>query len=304
MAKLQGLLKRLKAVAPCILIACLFLLNTAVYGAEEDTGRDKVRVGFFAFDGYHTIDEEGLRSGYGYDFLQMLSRYWDVEYEYIGYECSWEDMQEMLRNGEIDLVTSARITPERIQEFAFSKPIGTSSAMLTTRSTNETLISGDYKTYDGIRIGLLDGNSRNEDLKEFAEESNFSYVPVYYEMYTDLEQALMSGEVDAALTSSLRQVTDEHVLDYFAVEQFYTLVRKDDTELLNKLNYAIDQLDAVEGDWKNELNNKHYFHQEERNLVFTPEEEELIRQYAEGEKELVVSVCTDKNRMRTQKMEN
>ena len=41
------------------------------------------RVGFFAMDGYHEMDEKGNRSGYGYDFLRLMARYWDVDYEYV-----------------------------------------------------------------------------------------------------------------------------------------------------------------------------------------------------------------------------
>ncbi|MGC8035547.1 transporter substrate-binding domain-containing protein, partial [Salmonella enterica] len=59
------------------------------------------------------MDEDGNRSGYGYDFLRLMARYWDVDYEYVGYDKSWEEMQQMLIDGEIDMVTSARRTPER-----------------------------------------------------------------------------------------------------------------------------------------------------------------------------------------------
>lgn len=236
-----------KKIVMCGIALLLFFSCVPVF-ASDLKERETVRVGFFGFDGYHTIDENGIRSGYGYEFLCMISRYWNVSFEYIGYENSWEDMAEMLRNGEIDIVTSARDTSERKKEFAFSKPIGTSSAMLTTRSDNFSIQSGIYSTYDGITIGLLKGNSRNDDLKEFAQENGFTYEPVYFEMYTDLEAALQEGQIDAALTSSLRETDEEHVLDYFSVEQFYAMVRKEDTQLLEQLDYAIDQLDAVEGD--------------------------------------------------------
>lgn len=273
-----------------VLLAALLMLPATALAEERP---EPVRVGFFAFDGYHTIDENGVKSGYGYEFLRMVSRFIDVDYEYVGYENSWEDMLDMLRAGEIDMVTSARVTQERMDEFAFSKPIGTSSAILTTYP-GSSIIAEDYSTYDGIRIGLLKGSSRNDDLKSFAEENGFSYTPMYFELHTELEQALQSGQVDAIMTSSLRQTNNERVLNYFAVEQFYTMLRKEDTDLLNRLNYAIDQLNSVEGDWKNDLNNKYYFHHEEQNLTFTLEEQELIHQYTSGKKSLVVSVCTDK----------
>ena len=35
-----------------------------------------------------------------------MARYWDVDYEYVGYDKSWDDMQQMLEDGEIDMATS------------------------------------------------------------------------------------------------------------------------------------------------------------------------------------------------------
>ena len=291
--KLREKFHRTQLFFLCLLMIFSTLLCSVVY-ASEDKDREVVKVGFFAFDGYHMIDENGNRSGYGYDFLRLAARYINVDYEYVGYEKSWDDMLEMLRDGRIDMVSSAQVTKERLQEFAFSKPIGSSSAMLTIRSGNEEIIGGEYDTYDGIRIGLLENNSRNEDLERFASEKGFTYTPVYYEVYTDLEDALQNGQVDAMLTSSLRKTENEWILDMFDTHDFAVIVRKDDTALLEKINYAIEQLNAVEGDWQNDLKNLYYQHLDERNLNFTSEEQELIRRYKDGAKELIVSACTDK----------
>ena len=37
-----------------------------------------------------------------------------------------------------------------------------------------------------------------------------------------------------------------------------SLLKKGNTELLNEINYAIDQMNAVEGDWKTTLYNNNY----------------------------------------------
>lgn len=276
-------------------VLCL-LLMLAIAGvcATAQAERETIRVGFFAFDGYHMVDEDGERSGYGYDFLRMIASYMDVDYEYVGYENSWEDMLPMLARGEIDMVTSVQSTPERMTQFAFSAPIGTSSAMLTVKAGNERFHAAQYESYDGMRVGLLYGNSRNEDLERYAAEKGFTYTPVYYELHTELAAALQAGEIDAALTSSLRRTENERVLDTFAVEEFYVVVRKEDTALLHQINYAIDQIDAVEGDWKNALHNQYYTNLANKNLAFTPEEEALILQYVNGEKTLLMSASHDR----------
>lgn len=281
-----------------VLILQLFLLiqvcGLCAYAAEKEP-RNVIRVGFFAFDGYHMMDENGERSGYGYDFLRLASRYLDVDFEYIGYDKSWDEIQDMLENGEIDILTSAQATSARQDDFDFSKAIGTSSAMLTVKNTNQTIQASDYSTYEGMRVALLKGNSRNDDLNSYADEKGFSYTPVYFDMADDLEKALQSGQVDAALTSSLRRTHGEQILDLFAAREFYVMVRKGDTELLDQLNYAIEQMEAVEGDWQNELSNKYYSHENEKNLTFTDEELELIRQYADGEKKLVMTASMDRD---------
>ncbi len=100
--------------AMMVQMIALFLFwknGTVAYGAGAEA--KTVKVGFFAMDGYHMIDENGIRSGYGYDFLQMATRYVSFEYEYIGYDKTWQEMQEMLEKGEIDMVTSMRKTKER-----------------------------------------------------------------------------------------------------------------------------------------------------------------------------------------------
>lgn len=108
--------------------------NTFSVFANPADENQTIRVGYFAFEGYHNIDADGNRSGYGYEYLQQLARYTGWRYEYVGYDKSWNDAQKMLENGEIDLLTSAQKTEEREKKFDFSEdPIGYSSTILPSR---------------------------------------------------------------------------------------------------------------------------------------------------------------------------
>ena len=98
--------KKYVAVLLVFVCVCMIFSPQTAYAAEDSSQHETVKVGFFAMDGYHVMDEEGNRSGYGYDFLRLMARYWDVDYEYVGYDKSWDDMQQMLEDGEIDMVTS------------------------------------------------------------------------------------------------------------------------------------------------------------------------------------------------------
>ena len=77
------ILRAKKYVAALLVFICVCMIFSPLtaYAAEDSSQHETVKVGFFAMDGYHVMDEEGNRSGYGYDFLRLMARYWDVDYE-------------------------------------------------------------------------------------------------------------------------------------------------------------------------------------------------------------------------------
>ena len=265
-----------------LLVLCMAVLVMpfAAFAEYDADGRDKVRVGFFAMDGYHMMDEAGNKSGYGYDVLRLMARYWDVDYEYVGYDKGWSETQQMIEDGEIDMGTSARKTPEREEKFDYSRPIGSNECMMTVRGDNDTVVVQNYSTYNGLRIAMLSGNTRNADFEQFAQEKNFSYIPVYFRLVSEMEEALQEGQVDAIVSSSMRATSNERIIERFNSEDIYIIVKKGNQQLLDKINYAIDQLNAAEGDWKSELFDRYYTSVGERNLEFTDEEKEIIRSYS------------------------
>ncbi|WP_270706911.1 hypothetical protein [Clostridium fessum] len=71
--------KKYVAVLLAFVCVCMLFSPQTAYAAEDSSQHETVKVGFFAMDGYHVMDEEGNRSGYGYDFLRLMARYWDVD---------------------------------------------------------------------------------------------------------------------------------------------------------------------------------------------------------------------------------
>ena len=272
--------KKYVSVLLLFVCVCMIFSPQTAYAAEDSSRHETVKVGFFAMDGYHVMDEEGNRSGYGYDFLRLMARYWDVDYEYVGYDQSWDDMQQMLEDGEIDMVTSPRKTPEREEKFDFSRPIGTNNGILTVRSDNSTIVDGNYSTYNGMRVAFLNGSSEIKSFADFAGNKGFTYEPFYFDTTAEMEEALQSGNVDAIAASSLRKTNNERTVDKFDSSDFYVMVKKGNTELLNEINYAIDQMNAVEGDWKTTLYNKNYESSETKSLEYTKKEKSIISQYS------------------------
>jgi len=266
-------------------IFSLVLLFTVIIGFSiparaDDSTRRIVKVGYFPFDGYHFMDENGNRSGYGYEYLQNMLNFANWDYRYIGYNenKSWSDMLDMLENGQIDMLTSAVKTPEREAKFAFSdKPIGTSNTIFTVKAGNTKYTDSDYSVWNGMKVGMLEKSSRNDSFDAFSKQNGFTYIPVYFKTDNELVSNLEAGSIDAIVTSDLRKIENEWLLARFDPKPFYVLVRKDDKELLNEVNYAIEQVESVMPDLQTTLHRKYYSPKNGSEIAFTQQEAEFIR---------------------------
>lgn len=280
----------LKRLVSSILTAVVLLAGLAVFPAEGSE-RETLRVGFFAFSGYHIIDESGRRSGYGYEFLQRLSIHTGWSYEYIGYDGSYSNALEMLKNGELDIVTSVSKTPEREKDFLFSEQdIGVNSTIMTVKAGSTKVVEGDYSTYDGITVGMINGNSKNANFEEFAKKRGFSFVPKYFDVEDELTEALENETVDAAVTGSLRQLGNEWVIESFDASPFYICVNKNRSDLMNKINTAINEMDLHDPDWRSTLHNTYYSTSSTDSILINAEERVFLEKLRASGKPLKVLV--------------
>ena len=264
-----------------ILTLVLLLLNGLAAPGFCYAGEDRrvVRVGYFPFDGYHMTDAHGRRSGYGYDYLQYMLNYAGWKYNYMGYADgrSWNDMLRMLKDGEIDLLTSATKNAERESIFGFSEqPIGTSAAILTVKAGNTRFMAGDFAHWGGMRVGLLKGNSRNDSFAAYARTNGFTYIPVYFDTSEELKHSLENGSIDAIVTSNLRRIRGEWLLAQFDPKPFYVIVRKGDEKLLGEVNYALEQIRSFSPNLPEQLFQKYYAPNNGKQINYTARERAFI----------------------------
>ena len=122
-------------------------------------------------------------------------------------------------------MTGVQKTPERAAKYIYSeKPMAYSSMLMTTLESNTRYQPYNPSTYDGMRVGLFEGNMRSMEFASFAGEHNFSYTPVYYDSVSKEEAALHAGEVDAIVTSNKRKLQeDEKILELTNPQPLYVV---------------------------------------------------------------------------------
>ena len=295
---LKKIQAKLLPASRALLVFCcslIIMLTTIVPAAGEPTHeRRTVRVGVLVQDGLCMKDANGRLFGYTIDLWKMANRYMNVKVEYVGYGKTWDELIQMLQNGELDILTNAQKSPEREQIFAFTKPTGITSGLLNVRADNTKFVPGNYATYNGMRIGTFRKDRSYELFQKWAQEKGFTYQTTFYDTSPELYAALRKGEVEAIIANSFRKPDSERTLDLFYTNNIYGIVRKDDTQLLNEFNYAINQINANEGDWVHRLLYKYVNQASTVQTTFSQREQELIRQYQSGEKKLVVTAWTDR----------
>ena len=242
-----------------LLAALLGFAMPASAAGSDDTPQRTLRVGFYAYTGYHIMDKDGHRSGYSYEVLQRIAQYENVKFEYVAYDCDANEAADMLERGEIDLLPTLRITPERAERFAFSsEPISNLATMLTVRAGNRSIVAGNYETYNGMTVGMSRrGNGRNQSFIHYAEEHGFTYTPIYFDTDEELSLALRTGVITAAVSNRLRKTNNEWIIDTFDLQDCYIAVRKDDSATLRLVNDALTKMDRDDPTWRTSLFDKY-----------------------------------------------
>lgn len=241
--------------------------------AEANT--DSVKVGYFLLDGYQNLDEEGNYSGYGYEYLQELKKYTGWNYEYV--RASFGDCLTMLENGEIDLMGSIQMTPERQEIFDYADlHSGISTACLFTRKGDLRYAYQDFSGFNGMTVGILKGNSRNKRFDNYCEEKGFQVNKITFNTEKELLEALDNHQVDSVMLSNVRNMSGYRIITQFSPSPYYFATTKGNTAVLQKLNNAMEQIKAQNPYYDADLYEKYYFSASTGVPAYTQEEQAFI----------------------------
>ena len=108
-----------------VVLAVLFALAfiSSVLAADIQPQSETIRIGYFRSESYQDLADDGVRSGYGYDYLQRIADYTHWNYDFV--ECTWGECLQKIEAGEIDLMTLVDHVPAREEIFEYSRnPFG------------------------------------------------------------------------------------------------------------------------------------------------------------------------------------
>lgn len=243
-----------------VLPLCAFFTPLSVKAEEGDTeGKRVLRVGCFKDMPYmmDTDPETGRLSGYGYEYLQTIAAYTGWDYEYVPGE--WNELWQMLLNGEIDILEDVSYTEERASQILYSsRPIGSEVYRLYVNGMYSDIDSSNYRdTLKGTTVGVTAGTLQEDLFIKWVEDNDIGCEVVGYlsdEIRNkDLEEGKIDGVVELDASSNLLW---EPVVE-IGRSDYYIAMPLGDEELMEELNSALDKIYSITPNYGEQLQYKY-----------------------------------------------
>lgn len=250
---MNKIMKRVGAV--CISILMLFTLCMPCFADET---QKTIRVGSFE-DTFNYVDEHGVRRGYGYELMQALAGYTGWKFEYV--KCDWSNCFEKLENGEIDIMGDISYTDDRAKEMLYSEEtMGEENYVLYANLSDTDIVSSDFKSLDGKRIGVLKGTEPENMLTEWENKYGIHTEHVNVSGNEDVKKKLANNEIDCfvSLEESIWSERGISCVTTIGKSGIYFVMNKERSDIKQKLDYAMRQLDQNSPFYKSDLYKKYF----------------------------------------------
>ena len=277
--QVNHILKRIRCFCLSIFVLCLTLsvcvpVNVAATTGQSvvddttqqetkkaDTQRKKqrtIRVGSFE-DTFNYVDKNGVRRGFGYELMQALAGYAGWKFEYV--KCDWSNCFDKLENGEIDIMGDISYTDERAQKMLFSEePMGEEKYILYADLSHTDIMTTDFKSLDGKRVGVLMGTEPEIMLTEWENKNGIHTEHVNVYNNDDVEKKLANHKIDCFVSLEESIWSEQGISSVTNVGKsgIYFVINKERSDIKTELDCAMRQLEKDSPFFKADLYKKYF----------------------------------------------
>ncbi len=198
---------------------------------------------------YSYLDDNGQTGGFDVELAQAVCAHYGWTYEAVPF--NWDAKDAELQAGSCDCIWSGFTINGRENEYLWSKPYSDNTQMIMVKKD-----SGISKLTDlaGKKVGVQTATSAydllNDEEGQKALADTFASLEVF-DTYTIAITDLKAGAIDAIavdVTRAKEAIANDNTLalldEALGSEQYGIGFRKDDKELCDQVNAALDALAA------------------------------------------------------------
>lgn len=180
--------------------------------------------------------------GYDIELGQKLAKELHGTIEFVN--IPWDEIFNALEQRKIDIIiSSVTITDERKQKYIYSDPYLNAGQVVITKKSNSVIKSPEDLA--GKKVGVQKGTTNEEEAAKYTSDT----LVIRYDDFIDATKDLQDDKVDAIfsdLPNAKGIVTANSELkiasDPFTEEYYGILLRKDEIELRDNINTALNSL--------------------------------------------------------------
>lgn len=109
-----------------------------------------------------------------------------------------------------------------------------------------------------------------------------------------MNEDLQKGEIDAIVSSNLRSLNNECIIEQFGSSDFFIIAPKGEREILDAFDRALEELEIDEPGWRNALMYQSYYDSDSSSFSLHGDEAEYFKTLKEEERLFRVAVSPDR----------
>ncbi len=269
----------------CILFTCIIVISFCVsfYNpvfSQSESKSEQITIKVPDFDDKCSVftDKIGNRTGYSYEVLQEIAKYTNWNYEYV--KCDESNAIDMLKNGELDIIDYCTVVENPDADVLLSNvSMGVGSKTLVAKSSNNNINPNDFENYNDLKIGIVDNYFMENAINKICEEKNFSPTIVKFNSFDECYKNLQNNSVDAILTMSIQDKTNQKILYEFPLEEFYFAVNSANKDFADKIDDALKNIYIGDRTFFSSTYNKYYKNSDVKEFVLTDDEKQYVKEH-------------------------
>ncbi|NLI80267.1 MAG: amino acid ABC transporter substrate-binding protein [Deltaproteobacteria bacterium] len=230
-----------------LVLACLVFGLAGVGVAEEKVYTNGIDANFppFAF-----VDKTGKPDGFDVASLDWIAK--EMGFKVKHQPMDWDGIIPSLNAKKIDIIASGMsITEARKKEVNFSIPYWQITQVLVAKADSK--LTPEAAMSQGNKIGVQRGTTEAKWIEEnLIKQKGMKFELVYYDSAPLAVEDVLNGRIvaaamdDAPARDAVKKGKAVKIIGTFGMpaEDFGYAVRKDDTELLKKINEGLKKLMA------------------------------------------------------------
>ena len=222
-----------------------------------------------------SIDKNGQPKGYMYEYFNQigLRAQWDIEY----IPMTWTETLKSLQTGNIDFSGMIPKVDHLQNSLYYSKNhTGISDSSIFVRSDDNRFFYNDPISLDKKTIGLIKGGLIETELDDYCKKNNISVVKKYFIANRDIITALNNKEIDAGANVTYQNEANVKIVHHFESYPLYICTNIQNTELIEELEIAFDNLLLFHPDYNSLLHSYYFLGDNQKQIVLTRQEKEFI----------------------------